>query len=320
MRCTSGPVLFEKFPMHDRDTWNILSVNAPQTVVIFNQYLDSLKQSKFLDDAYGRQINFLYLIKKLKDWPIITILLAKLPDTPTLALVMPWSVTLKCITFFFILCQYLGRISLEMILRLPVGIIRPCMRCKITCNVKQRRILINLLLLLKIHTAVVTAVIKTTTMEAVFNVGHFNQGCGGCGWNGGQGGQINNWNFPCPLPGQAGHIAVVNYHQQQNQQQQQQAQGRGNGCRFNQGPGNNPCYYNLSSNTPTPAEANITEYAPPATSSMPSTSATQQVSFQADQDGHFIHAGFKRSPQVFELFLQKDPERSSLASEIGLVR
>ena len=95
MRWTTGPILFKKFPMHlqvsDLDNWNILSGNSPNTVAGFNTCLDLLKHSKFLDDAYDRQVDFLRLIKKPKDVEPSAfnamlnhhnILLAELPGAP----------------------------------------------------------------------------------------------------------------------------------------------------------------------------------------------------------------------------------------------
>jgi hypothetical protein len=78
----------------DLDSWNILSANAPQTAVGFNECLVSLKRSKFRDDAYDRQVDFLRLIKNPKDAEPSafkamlsnhTILLAEFPGAPAAA-------------------------------------------------------------------------------------------------------------------------------------------------------------------------------------------------------------------------------------------
>jgi hypothetical protein len=96
MRWTNGPILFETFPMHlqvsDLDTWNIIILNAAQTVVSFGVCLDSLKRSKFLEDAYDKQVTFLRLIKKPVEMepsafaPLLlyhNILMAELPGAPS---------------------------------------------------------------------------------------------------------------------------------------------------------------------------------------------------------------------------------------------
>jgi hypothetical protein len=96
MHWISGPTLFEEFPMHlqvsDLDNWNIIIINAAQTMVGFTAYLDYLKRSKFLEDAYDRQVNFLPLIKKPNEMEpsafntallfYHNILLAELPGAP----------------------------------------------------------------------------------------------------------------------------------------------------------------------------------------------------------------------------------------------
>ena len=95
MRWTNGPILFEKFPMHlqvsDLDSWNIIILNASITVHGFNACLTSLKRSKFLEDAYDWQIDFLRLIKKPPEMEptafialllFHNILLAELPGAP----------------------------------------------------------------------------------------------------------------------------------------------------------------------------------------------------------------------------------------------
>jgi hypothetical protein len=127
MRWIAGPVLFEKFPMHlqvsNLDTWNILSVSAPQTVVGFNDSLDSLKRSKFLDDAYDRQVDFLCLNKKPKDVEpsafnamlnYHNIILAELPGAPPAAPDAMLSDT-EMHGFLFTQCQFIGRTSLKML-------------------------------------------------------------------------------------------------------------------------------------------------------------------------------------------------------------
>jgi hypothetical protein len=76
----------------DLNTWNILIMSAAITVAHFSVCLDSLKRSKFLEDAYDKQVTFLPLIKKpMKIDPSAfgalllyhNILLAKLPVAPS---------------------------------------------------------------------------------------------------------------------------------------------------------------------------------------------------------------------------------------------
>jgi hypothetical protein len=95
-----------------------------------------------------------------------------------------------------------------------------------------------------------------------------------------------------------------------DQQQNQIPQGRGNA-----GHGNNPLC-NQRNNTP--PEVNIADQVPAATSSsMSSNSSTQRISFNSDQDGHFLDAlpTVQSSFNDLDSFLNKDTESFFCASE-----
>jgi hypothetical protein len=72
MLWTTGPAgLYKKFTIHlqvtDLDAWNIFTTNMPQTVVGLHRCIKSLKTSRFLDNSYDKQVEFLRSIKKPRD-------------------------------------------------------------------------------------------------------------------------------------------------------------------------------------------------------------------------------------------------------------
>jgi hypothetical protein len=98
MGWSTGPIIFEKFPMHlqgtDLDIW--LSTAKPfiETVANFHLCVYRLKRTKFLDDSYNRHLDFLRAIRLPKDFDpsrfsallaFHNLLLSELPGAPSTA-------------------------------------------------------------------------------------------------------------------------------------------------------------------------------------------------------------------------------------------
>jgi hypothetical protein len=72
MRWSTGPVIFEKIPMHlqgtDLDIWLSTAKSFTETVANFHLCVYRLKRTKFLDGSYNRHLDFLRAICLPKDF------------------------------------------------------------------------------------------------------------------------------------------------------------------------------------------------------------------------------------------------------------
>ena len=96
MRWSTGPALFEKFPMHlqgtDLDIWLSTAKPFTETIANFHLCVYRLKQTQFLDDSYNRHLDFLPALHLPKDFDpsrfsallaFHNLLLSELPGAPS---------------------------------------------------------------------------------------------------------------------------------------------------------------------------------------------------------------------------------------------